>query len=683
MSFKLNVSHKFIIIWLSLGAFLHNILMNGANNVILSSLQKEFYLSSQETGVYIGVYDIGSLVSSVLVSYLSARGSKPRWIAFGLVMLFIGCTINTLPHFLKPYELVIPIPTNNTNSDVSIELCKSSNNSDQNKNIFNLKKDTGFKFQLKHLLYAANIINGLSSASMTTITFSYIEDIVPAKLASIYESVYFAVGAFGVGVGFVITSNFLKIHTDLDRAGNLPSWLTPSHPNWIGAWWLPFLIFGFVALIMASVLFFFPSKLKHDQSEDLKKKEDNELDDLNPNSDKEEINRLKSKENQSMDAYKETGSLLSFDNKNLKDFNKSESDKENQLMETFKEIGSLLSLNNIDTGLSIDPSNLDDLNKSELKNELTLVQKSIKLFKNPVYIFIIIAAALEGALQNSILAFSSMFVEYQYRLPSGSSSLTIGLLSLPPLIIGGLCSGFIVNKLKTTRNCFKFLAFVLFVNIFFYIGFAIYCKEPTPLTNNNQTSLSECNCDDKVFKPVCLINSKDVFSQTACLAGCSSFEKESSYYMNCTHVEDSYKVSNTSNDYYLDGLCPRDSSCTLGLVLTYLSIFVLFLLNALIFLPYLKVTIGCIDSKEMNSIGLGMKQFFMNAFGTIPGPIFFGYVFDSACIYWHEDSNGQRMCKMYDNKRFALSFCLLGVSFKSACFLLVILSLIFLKKQKK
>ena len=97
----LNVSHQFIIIWLSLAAFLHNILMNGANNVIISSLQKEFYLSSRETGSYVSIYDVGSLVSAVVIPFVSASGSKPRWIAFGMVMLFIGCQITVLPHFFR------------------------------------------------------------------------------------------------------------------------------------------------------------------------------------------------------------------------------------------------------------------------------------------------------------------------------------------------------------------------------------------------------------------------------------------------------------------------------------------------------------------------------------------------------------------------------------------------------
>ncbi len=192
--------------------------MNGANNVIISSLQKEFYLSSRETGIYVSVYDIGSLVSSVVISFAAARGSKPRWISFGMVMLFIGCMVNVLPHFLKPRsgdEVNTALETGGE----SIELCNQTLKIDDDANGtystrylrnytdlmeeagYSAKMQTssgGFGFQLKYFLYAANIINGLSSASMTTITFSYIEDIAPHKLSAIYESMYYATGAFGV-----------------------------------------------------------------------------------------------------------------------------------------------------------------------------------------------------------------------------------------------------------------------------------------------------------------------------------------------------------------------------------------------------------------------------------------------------------------------------------------------------
>ena len=194
--------------------------------------------------MYVSIYDVGALVSAVVIPFASARGSKPRWISFGMIMLFTGCFINVIPHFLRTSSVSL------TNEN-SIELCNntltngvslnrvSSSLVEQSTEAPHLNSNQK-TFQLKHLLYVANIINGLSSASMTSLAFSYIEDIAPPNLSSIYESIYFAVGALGVGIGFILTSKCLSFHTDINRPDNkLPDWLKPSHPNWIGAWWIP------------------------------------------------------------------------------------------------------------------------------------------------------------------------------------------------------------------------------------------------------------------------------------------------------------------------------------------------------------------------------------------------------------------------------------------------------------
>lgn len=483
----------------------------------------------------------------------------------------------------------------------------------------------------------------------------------------------------------MITSKCLTIHTDIDRIDSLPSWLTPNHPNWIGAWWLPFLIFGFVALFLAVGIFFFPREMKEKDSSDSEKsngklKPVNELVTLNTN--------------------RSNGDLVNTDMESIE--NDSELQQRpyesNTLLQTLKETGSILSLNNLGLPESFTEqqqinSKQETINVDETTKKLTLFDKTFHLIKKPIYIFVIGAATIEGLLQNSFLAFASLFLEYQYRLASGSASLILGFLSIPPLIIGGLVSGLIVKRFKNnTYKCCKFLAVVLFLNIIVYAGFMLYCKEPNIVSNNdyeipglettNQFSVAEnCNCNKKIFKPVCLKNSNDIFFQSACLAGCFNFDKKTESYSNCTQVVNSVKRDESTYNYFVNGLCPKDSNCNHRLIVSYLCIFLLMLMNALIFLPYLKVTIGCINSQEMNSIGLGMKQFFMNAFGTIPGPILFGWIIDSTCIYWHTDQNEQSVCKIYNNKRFAFLFGLLGVGFKTVCFILIILSLIFLKRQ--
>jgi hypothetical protein len=162
----------------------------------------------------------------VLVSFASARGSKPRWISFGMVMLFIGCMICISPHFLRSAEKSSSTGDNQlggggglASGENSIELCNKSvyfdldgrsvysNRTFDETTIERAKSSAGHGggagffdrlFQVKNLIYVGNFVNGFSSASMTTITFSYLEDIAPPALSAVYESAYYATGAFGV-----------------------------------------------------------------------------------------------------------------------------------------------------------------------------------------------------------------------------------------------------------------------------------------------------------------------------------------------------------------------------------------------------------------------------------------------------------------------------------------------------
>lgn len=444
----------------------------------MSSLQKEFYLSSKETGIYVSVYDIGSLISSILVSFASARGSKPRWIAFGMVALFIGCMIDIIPHFVKPkssqnidLDQNVTIAQMTKFDDNSIELCNYSVSFLHNEtskyirpilnetNMIKSKKINNFAggfFQLKHILYFGNMINGFSSASLTTITFSYIEDVAPPHLSAVYESIYYAVGAFGVGVGFIITSKFLTIHTDINEMKELPGWLKPSHPNWIGAWWLPFLLFGFISLILAVIIFSFPKKLSHvkknEKNPTSKNKElINEMVILNSNENNaisEETNEDLIEKSENESAIKQNGFHHHGHNTQI-------------ILDTLEQTGSLLSLNQLgvssnhindnDRKLNHKHNHNDDNNTNinhnqEKENELSikepfkmksqkeLIDSTLALIKKPIYLFVLIASAIEGLLQNSFLAFAALFLEYQYRLASGTASLVLGLLSIPPVI---------------------------------------------------------------------------------------------------------------------------------------------------------------------------------------------------------------------------------------------------------
>lgn len=40
------------------------------------------------------------LIPAIFVSYVAAKGHRPRWIAFGVLIQSISCLLTALPHFI-------------------------------------------------------------------------------------------------------------------------------------------------------------------------------------------------------------------------------------------------------------------------------------------------------------------------------------------------------------------------------------------------------------------------------------------------------------------------------------------------------------------------------------------------------------------------------------------------------
>ena len=263
------------------------------------------------------------------------------------------------------------------------------------------------------------------------------------------------------------------------------------------------MLFGFISLILALVIFTFPQKIIHI----IKSKSNGSVDKLD---DKLKKNGIKSAKNGKLAHENELVSLNHHDVNDKASIKMIDTESlskhtnpNNEFFETLDNTGSLLSINKLGVKSShIDLTNLNEedsqatttLESSQSEKKIleqnNLVKSSLSLLKKPVYVLIIIATTIEGLLQNSFLAFAALFLEYQYRLASGTASFVLGLLSIPPLMIGGILSGIIVKRLKyRTSDCLKFLAVVLLVNVVVYSGFMIYCKEPNMIPSREQLLL--------------------------------------------------------------------------------------------------------------------------------------------------------------------------------------------------
>jgi organic anion transporter 4A len=236
--------------------FVQNFTVNGANNAVISTLERVFYLDSVQSGLFLALYDLATVFSSPLVGYLGIRYSSP--IFFSLNMIIVG-----MGNMLIGSSNFVYRDTSFTYNSETAQYLSAYNDV-----LFQCYKDPFNEYNItdtaclgqanlpstshnaKFVLYLGNFVNGLGSVALFTIGIAYIERIFPREKAAYCQAIYFAVGTVGGALGIIATGQFLLIYTKLTPKKRLPSWLTPTHPLWIGCWWLPYFIYGGLCLII-------------------------------------------------------------------------------------------------------------------------------------------------------------------------------------------------------------------------------------------------------------------------------------------------------------------------------------------------------------------------------------------------------------------------------------------------
>lgn len=104
----------------------------GYISAIMTSLQRQYNLSTSKIGIILSSYDIISIFSIPLISYLGAKTNRPRLMAIFSLIYVLGCGIFILPYFLGNKYIVNSsnIPVNNTEESLmyqTFDLCAISN----------------------------------------------------------------------------------------------------------------------------------------------------------------------------------------------------------------------------------------------------------------------------------------------------------------------------------------------------------------------------------------------------------------------------------------------------------------------------------------------------------------------------------------------------------------------------
>ncbi|CAF3529998.1 unnamed protein product [Rotaria socialis] len=251
----------FAYIILCICLFTKNFSVNGANNAVISTVERVFYLNSVESGLFLALYDLATVFSAPLVGYLGSLYSSPIFFSLNMIIIAIGNVLIASSNFIDRNNKVNlnwnntqnPFTSNNVLFQCYNESVRTRENTTDS---ICLKEDylSIAEKNAKFLLYAGNFINGIGSVALFTIGVPYIERIFPREKAAYCQGVYFAVGTVGGTLGIVATGRFLLLYTKFTSRRHIPSWLTSSHPLWIGCWWLPYFIYGSLCCLMSLVV---------------------------------------------------------------------------------------------------------------------------------------------------------------------------------------------------------------------------------------------------------------------------------------------------------------------------------------------------------------------------------------------------------------------------------------------
>ncbi|XP_071963364.1 solute carrier organic anion transporter family member 4A1-like [Antedon mediterranea] len=230
--------------------FIQNIVTNGFVNVSITTLERRFDLSSSQAALISGGYDVAAGLGVVPVSYYCSSRHKGTALTAGLILYGFGALVFSSPHFIAPkYNLNGDGAGNGSEMYCTVgidEPCSSEDVTDQD---------------LSKYLYVfifAQLMMGLAATPIYTIGITYLDENVKHKVIGAYIGVFLMVAILSGALGYIIGGIILNsVYVNV-----LEDWPTDVLPGqWMGAWWIGFVFFGFSSFLAAIPMSCFPSYL--------------------------------------------------------------------------------------------------------------------------------------------------------------------------------------------------------------------------------------------------------------------------------------------------------------------------------------------------------------------------------------------------------------------------------------
>ncbi|XP_072176178.1 solute carrier organic anion transporter family member 4C1-like [Diadema setosum] len=232
--------------------FLQGMFVTGLIPSSLTSLERRFQLSSQQTGLLYSIYDIVNVVLVVFVAYIGGRGHKLRWMSFGCILVGVASFLFALPHFTTEAYSYADLETGSVcriNSNGTNDQCVETDEGSKVKALSNYY----------YLFVVAMLIASVGSVPYFSLGIPTLDESVSDANFGVYFGIFYAFYFLGPAVGYFLSGVFLDMFTELEIPEGTN--LSPEDPGWVGAWWIGFLVCGVPMVIVAILLSLFPSEL--------------------------------------------------------------------------------------------------------------------------------------------------------------------------------------------------------------------------------------------------------------------------------------------------------------------------------------------------------------------------------------------------------------------------------------
>ncbi|CAG0922011.1 unnamed protein product [Notodromas monacha] len=654
-----------------LASFIQGMVVNGLVNVIISTVERRFQLSSTESGLIASFYDIGYFFCAIPVTYFGGRSqaSKPKWVSAGVLFMAAGFFVFCLPHFTTPVYVAVrsrsqaskpkwvsagvlfmaagffvfclphfttPVyvavrsrdpgllnattgtgTSTSTNGPVAAHLCSELKGASDC-----LPTEESLAFY-KWVFYLAQFLIGVGATPLYTLAVTYVDENVASKSSSVYLGVFYAMASVGPAVGYVVGGQTLQIFTDFDSLDAQKLGLTPENNLWVGAWWIGFLGSAIFGVLIFPPIVALPKTLPGGKELKLTRKRETHQSNVHLTKWLENTKASNSKKAQG--------------------------------------------------------SSVTKIHVRELTMALVRVVAG-----NPTFLFLTLAGAAEGFLLAGFATFLPKYFENQFRLTAGLAAMIVGVVAVPGAGGGTLLGGYLIKhydmklpaimKMCCVSTFLAGLSTLIFVFSCDDVGIAgvTAAYEPSRLLfagGNASADLgprnsaddddvddesafdrnldlfhacnSACNCDVSQYDPMC--GSDGLLYYSPCFAGCSESQRSADNFMEfsrCSCVASSAGNENATTSLLLGTGVGKN--CSSGC--TYLPVAILFLLLIMVLtfitsMPSLTATLRVVEEAD-RSIALGVQLALLRVLGTIPAPVLFGKLMDLACSLWETIPEG-------------------------------------------